>query len=480
MDCDWIDTSGKKLGKEILLGTSMLKILTLAKSLKKSTRQHLAMRKQYQERRFAKLLAEARNIPFWEKRLRECNGIADLHKVAPLTKKELMANFDEILAYCNVNRETVMNFFTKAKSAELMESRHFAFRTSGTSGLITCLVIDEHDAERMVASSIAFGTVPNSLKTMLRAFSGKKMRIASIILESGHFPGTFYSHLMRRFVRVMNVVAHSEIVDIGQPIDEIINKLNALQPEVWVSYPSMLRVLARQAQLGNLRVTPKHIICTSEPFDVHTKSIARRQFTDVALHNVYGAGECPFIASSCCKEQLHLRPEVSILENVDENDVRVADGTGGHHVLVTNLNSYAFPIIRFCLDDRITVSTEKCSCGDESPIIENIDGRTDDIFWLRPDSQQIPIHPCAFEPPLINDSRVEEYQIIHDADNHILIRIATKSQIVDEMKAALHEHLEKLDLHNTLQVDFEFCAEIPRQVSGKFRRFVSKVPQDKA
>ncbi|BBM83705.1 phenylacetate--CoA ligase family protein [Candidatus Uabimicrobium amorphum] len=457
----------------------MLKILTLAKSLKRSTQQQMSARKKYQERRFLKLLCEARKIPFWEKRLRDCHCVDDLHKVPPLTKKELMANFDEILAYCDVSKEGIMDFFTKAKSAELTESNHFAFRTSGTSGLITCLVIDEQDAERMVASSIAFGTVPSSVKTMLRAFSGKKMRIASIILESGHFPGTFYSHLMRRFVRVMNLVAHSEIVDIGQPIDEIINKLNTLRPEVWVSYPSMLRVLARQAYLGNLRVNPKHIICTSEPFDVHTQSIARQQFANVALHNVYGAGECPFIASSCRKEQLHLRPEVSILENVDENNVRVPDGAGGHHVLVTNLNNYAFPIIRFCLDDRITISKKKCGCGDQAPIIENIDGRTDDIFWLRPESQQIPIHPCAFEPPLINDHRVEEYQIIHDDDNHILIRIATKEEIVTDIKTALHQHLTKLDLHETLQVDFEFCDEIPRQVSGKFRRFVSKVPQDK-
>ncbi|WP_372368349.1 phenylacetate--CoA ligase family protein [Candidatus Uabimicrobium sp. HlEnr_7] len=457
----------------------MLKIFTFSKKLRKSTRRSWEKRKKYQAKRFEKLMYEAKKIPFWKQRLQGCSCIQDLDKIPILTKKELMENFDSILAYCDVDRKSVMNFFSNAASAQRMPSKHFAFRTSGTSGQITCLVIGEEDAERMVSSSIAFGTVPSSVKTMMNALLGKKMRIASIILESGHFPGTFYSHLMQKFVRVMNLVAYSEIVDIGQPIEEIIAKLNAIKAEVWVSYPSMLRVLARQAFIGSLKVQPKHIICTSEPLDPYTISVAREQFSDAKIHNVYGAGECPFIASSCHNGILHLRPEVSILENIDEKNKRVSDGVSGHRVVVTNLNSYSFPIIRFVLDDRITLSKEKCICGDLSPTISNIDGRTDDIFWLRNESrQQTPIHPCAFEPPLISDPRVEEYQIIHDRDNHVHIRIATKEDISVEMKNKFCKHLEKLNLHNYLESDFEFCTEIPRQISGKFRRFVSKVPQD--
>jgi phenylacetate-CoA ligase len=79
----------------------------------------------------------------------------------------------------------------------------------------------------------------------------------------------------------------------------------------------------------------------------------------------YGAAETGIIAFECPNGNMHINEENVIVEQ-DENG----------EIIVTNLNSFSFPIIRYALGDKVKISSfEKCSCGRQSDIIEEIEGR---------------------------------------------------------------------------------------------------------
>ncbi|WOI17658.1 hypothetical protein R1T46_12705 [Marinobacter salarius] len=78
----------------------------------------------------------------------------------------------------------------------------------------------------------------------------------------------------------------------------------------------------------------------------------------------YGAAEAGLIAFECPEGGIHVNIENVIVEKNEDGEV-----------LVTNLSSFSFPIIRYRLGDIITLSNEACSCGRNHPLIKDIIGR---------------------------------------------------------------------------------------------------------
>lgn len=78
----------------------------------------------------------------------------------------------------------------------------------------------------------------------------------------------------------------------------------------------------------------------------------------------YGAAESGLIAFECPHESMHVNIENVITEVDDDGEI-----------IVTNLASYSFPIIRYKLGDAVTLSGDVCSCGRAHPIIKDIIGR---------------------------------------------------------------------------------------------------------
>lgn len=78
----------------------------------------------------------------------------------------------------------------------------------------------------------------------------------------------------------------------------------------------------------------------------------------------YGAAEAGLIAFECPMGSMHINIENVILE-LNENQ----------EVLVTNLASSSFPIIRYNLGDAISLSDNSCPCGRAHPVIDTIQGR---------------------------------------------------------------------------------------------------------
>jgi len=65
------------------------------------------------------------------------------------------------------------------------------------------------------------------------------------------------------------------------------------------------------------------------------------------------------------------------LEVVDDGHRPVAPGEPGRRLLVTNLFNRTQPLIRYELNDLVTVSPDPCPCGRPFPLLETVEGRGD-------------------------------------------------------------------------------------------------------
>ena len=70
-----------------------------------------------------------------------------------------------------------------------------------------------------------------------------------------------------------------------------------------------------------------------------------------------------------------------LLEVLDEDGENVSAGERGK-VVVTNLHSFAMPIIRYEIGDIVVPTTEECSCGRSGYLLKSIEGRNDDFIKL--------------------------------------------------------------------------------------------------
>lgn len=133
-------------------------------------------------------------------------------------------------------------------------------------------------------------------------------------------------------------------------------------------YSSMIYELASLVNKSDLNLelpNLKMIKGTSEKIFPHYNEEIERAFGRKIISE-YGAAEAGIIAFECPEGNMHLNMEGCYVE-VNENS----------EILVTNLLSYSFPIIRYKLGDYIEMSStnKKCSCGKAHSILKQITGR---------------------------------------------------------------------------------------------------------
>jgi phenylacetate-coenzyme A ligase PaaK-like adenylate-forming protein len=139
---------------------------------------------------------------------------------------------------------------------------------------------------------------------------------------------------------------------------------------------------------------------------------SRRPFNNYGATEIggYGAVECDRHAG------LHLFEDQVLLEVVDDEYRPVPDGEVGTRLLITNLYNRTQPLIRYELNDLVTVSPDPCPCGRPFPLLKSIDGRSDDVLEMpATDGGTAKVHPLTLRSPLGGIAALSEYRIVYGA-----------------------------------------------------------------
>ncbi len=434
-----------------------------------------------QRARLAALLAHAKaTTPIWSERIEDPDP-SKLDRIAPITKTELMARFDDTIANRALTLEQARAFTEEpANVGKLYDGRFVIATTSGTTGRVGFFVTDRDAWARLngglLARILRHRLVPHEI---IRFCWGRRYRMAMTIATGGHYitqlVSTFQPLLARAF---MTMSAFS----VTSPLEQTVAKLNRYRPHYLHSYPTYVEVLAQAQLAGDLAIDPEFVSLGSEPVSQLARETIRSAFPNAEVSETYGATECLTIGNQCKHKNLHLNDDLCVLEPVDAEGRPVPVGTPSAKVYVTNLENYGQPLIRYVLEDSVTVLEGDCACGAAFPMIR-VEGRSDDTFYLEDDGGAFrAFPPVPFEVLFLNLRGLLQYQLVHEAQNRLSIRYVVDPEAdASALNAELSRRFTTYfaDNHVTrIDLDVAPVDALERQARGhKLRQVYSKVPR---
>ncbi len=247
--------------------------------------------------------------------------------------------------------------------------------------------------------------------------------------------------------------------------------INRFKPKLIVGYPTGLHLLSDFILTNNLKIHPPKIMVSGGEtlFEFHREKI--QQAFRAKLINRYGSREVNHIAGECENQSgLHISNDHVIIEIIDENGNRCKPGQIGE-ILVTDLDNYAFPFIRYKIGDLGIRSDKKCSCGRSLPLLEKIEGRIFDIV-TGTNNNHVTGNYWTLLRNKING--IEKIQVIQEKKNEIQINLQVGELFNDHEYNNIIKNV-KNQLGNDLAINIDIVDDIPLTESGKFRWVISKV-----
>jgi len=291
------------------------------------------------------------------------------------------------------------------------------WKSSGTNGEPGIFVHDEsalatYDA--LVARALESARLAQGYSWGLLAAGGRAALVGAI---TDHYAGA--ANWRRAYAATPWLP--SRLVSVTAPLGQIVSELNAFQPALLASYPSMLALLGTERRAGRLRIAPATVWSGGEPVSPALRAQIERDF-GAPLQNEYGASEALSIACECPYAWLHVNADWVILEPVAADGTPTAAGELSDTVLLTNLANRVQPIIRYDLGDRVLVNPEPCGCGSPLPAIR-VEGRRGDVLRLRAvDGRIVELLPLAIETA-IEEGGVDSFQVAQVGARSLRVRL---------------------------------------------------------
>jgi phenylacetate-CoA ligase len=288
----------------------------------------------------------------------------------------------------------------------------------------------------------------------------------TLILMGGHVKEKNFRQ--KTIEKAGSLLENSVSVDIYNTSDEttekVINLLLSNKFSMIRSYPQFLFEIAKKLEKRGLSFDIKAISSTAEPVMPEQRALFRKVF-NAEVFDQYGCGEIGGMAYECNRhEGLHIAEERVIIETNETNEL-----------LITDLDNFTMPFIRYWNADQAILSNEKCSCGRQSRLIRQILGRTCDYitgingqylhwayFWH-----------LVFESNIAENRNLRKFQIIQNSASGLLIKLVSNA-LSDEEEEFLRSDIKKR-LGEEMSIVFSYEPDIENSANGKYRPVINKL-----
>ena len=228
-------------------------------------------------------------------------------------------------------------------------------------------------------------------------------------------------------------------------------------------------ILANNIQINSVRM----VWSTSAPLLDFVRKKIEKAF-QCKVMDQYGCNEVANIAIQCplCNG-LHINSDFIHVDIVDQEDRLLEAGKYGE-ILVTNLESRAFPLIKYRLGDKSKYMLEKCSCGLPYPLLELITGRTSDSVWTPSGI----ILESIYLTSIFDDytDYVQNFRILQKSDYSVIIDIVIDKEQQSEIENVIQtiKNILLSKSKNEIPIIIK-CVDKIEDDRGKNRYIISKV-----
>ncbi|MDC3070895.1 hypothetical protein OA405_00770 [Bacteroidota bacterium] len=255
-------------------------------------------------------------------------------------------------------------------------------------------------------------------------------------------------------------------------IRQFIHQYRKVRPKLIHGYVGALDALADYILENNIKFDfkPNSIWCTAAPISVVQENKISKAF-NAPVCDQYGCSELYFVSAECShKRGLHIFSDSVKVEIVDYRGQTVRNDLYGN-IILTNLDEYAFPLIRYENGDRGRILDDKCSCGMTLPLMDKVKGRISDNINL-PNSVVL---SGEYLTTIFDNHTdyVKQFQIIQKKDLSLKIKVKlSNSNYTDLIKKFLERELGE-KINNQVGYTIDFVDEIFSD-KGKLRFIIKE------
>jgi len=402
--------------------------------------------KEYQLFKFKKLIQHCYdNVPYY-RNFMQSNGLSP----SDFTK------IDQISVFPIVTKEIIKDRYVEFIPDNLRNIKGVKVKTTG--GTTGNILYKRNDANTRAS---IWGTFKRFSDWMDISDKDK-----TLILMGGHVIGKQRIDLLKRKLLhyITNSVSFNPYDTSDKNYFDIVNSLNSTHFSLIRSYSQFLFSFCQRLESEGLKFDVRAITTTAEPITDTHRNLFKRVL-NASTFDQYGCGEIGGIAYECDKhEGLHVSEERVYLEINDKNQL-----------VITDLDNFSMPFIRYFNADEAIVSDKLCSCGRKSMLLKKIMGRTCDYviglngeilhwayFWH-----------LVFDSNIAKNNNLRKFQIVQNHKERLTIRLVASPPLTER-----EERVWISNIHSRMgeiEVNFVYEHDIENSASGKYRPVVCNI-----
>ena len=333
-------------------------------------------------------------------------------------------------------------------------SRCVNLRTSGSSGMPLDIFIDSR--EKMLSWLFYRRVYFENGGTL----SDRQLRIT--------IPQYFRAERWFQYLGILQ----EKYISVFNDIESQLSVILEFKPSIIGGYASSLKNLASKVKNEKIKgINPRIIFSVAESMSERDREFIASVFKSEII-DYYACNECGIIAWECKEHSgYHIDSENVIVEFIKKDGTQARTGEEGE-IVITSLNAYTMPFIRYKLGDIAIPSGRQCPCGRTLPLIEKIIGRSSDSFIL---PNGIKIHPFSLTCKIENIQGISQYQVIQQKRDKVRIYIVKNDSYSCKTSFDLAENCKHV-LGDNVVIEIIIVDEIPdSRIGGKFQAIKSEL-----
>jgi phenylacetate-CoA ligase len=340
--------------------------------------------------------------------------------------------------------------------------------TSGSTGEPFVTYGDRHQLE------MRFATTLRSLEWTGWRFGDAQVRLWHQTLGMSHLQA-LRERVDAWFLRRLFIPAFEMS---RSTLEDSVDRIRRHNPVLVDGYAESLNFLATYVRSGGRPgFSPKAVMSSAQALPDNVRAVIEEAL-NTTVYDKYGAREFSGIAYQCGESPDHHVMDESYIVELLVGGKPAAPGEVGE-VVITDLNNFSVPLIRYRIGDLATAvdNAVACPCGRGLSRIGRIQGRTQAIVhcgngtWL----------PGTFFHHFFKDHdyAIRSFQVHQSRKDAFTLRILKNDQFSEAAFARILGELRKYVGDSTqTAIDVQFVDEIPLVRTGKHSPVISTVDED--
>ena len=260
------------------------------------------------------------------------------------------------------------------------------------------------------------------------------------------------------------------VLSSAMPFEALLERLNEFKPDVIRGYGSQLGAFLRWVhEQGKSFAKPKAVTYGADAMSEADRRLIENTM-GLPVLSTYQAVEALRIGFQCeARKGFHLSLDQVAVQVLDGAGRDVQEGGSGE-IVISCLTNRATVLLNYRLGDMVVHGKGPCECGRTLPLLERVEGRSDDLILL---ADGTPVHALAVISQLQKIAGLKQVQVVQEALMEFRVRVVTEVASTG-IEAAIPQVMKEM-LGEGIRVRVERVERIATEAGGKRRAVISRV-----